>query len=507
MKLSELLHEITPVTLSTDPLVTGITHDSRNVVAGNVFCAVSGTSVHGGNYIDSVIDQKPSAILLDCDYNLSDETAQRLQTNAVGVLRVPNLKASIGRIASRFFQSPSQRLSIIAVTGTNGKTSVCHFLAEALHYLQIKCAVLGTAGSGFIGELSAAALTTPDATQVHSLLADFVAQGATMTALEASSHALTQHRLSGCQIETAVFTNLTPEHLDYHVDMTAYGAAKETLLQWPGLRQAVINADDPLGLRWCHRYHNCYPIIAYSTADCLPKLPKNVTLIHGKLQQMSNQGIRAEIVSPWGCRQIELPILGKFNLANCLAVLGVMQFYQIPFVPSIACLQKIHGVCGRMQLFTQVNKPTIVVDFAHTPDALASALSSLRAHVKGKLWCVFGCGGNRDKLKRPLMGKIAAQLADFLILTNDNPRQEDPEQIIADIKQGIPPTFTGVHLEMDRAASILYAIAHAKSADIILVAGKGHETYQLIGDTRYPFSDQAVVRAGLQNDLESNRYE
>lgn len=498
MKLSQLLNGITTVEHYSDIDVTGITHDSRQVKSGDLFCAIPGLKVHGGEYIVDIIPQQPAAILLDANFILSDTLIAALLANDIRVVCVTDIIAKLGMIAARFFHDPSQHMHLVAVTGTNGKTSVCHFLAEAMHVCAHKCGVLGTAGIGFINQLSTSALTTPDAIALQHCLAEFLAEGAEMVALEASSHALIQQRLAGCQIETAVFTNLSPEHLDYHADMDDYASAKERLMQWPGLRQAVVNVDDPIGLQWCQRYHEKYPVIAYSCAEILPTLPNGVNLLHGTLNASSTEGLHAQITSPWGNADIQVPIIGKFNLANLLAVLGVMHFYHDNFSECINAIQQVHGVCGRMQLFTQAVGPSVVVDFAHTSDALANALSSLRAHVSGQLWCVFGCGGSRDKEKRPLMGQIAAEFADHIILTNDNPRQDKPSDIIADIQQGIPASHHSVQVEMDRAAAIEYAISRAGLDDIILIAGKGHETYQLIGDQRLSFSDQAVVKQCLQ---------
>ena len=497
MQLSQLLTGLLPLSPSVDCTIKGLTQDSRCLQPGEVFCAIPGTQTHGGYFIPQLIAQQPAAILLDVAFELAEATLAKLTAANIPLVRIPDLNANLGFIASRFFGSPSNQLSLIAVTGTNGKTSVCHYLAQALTHLQQSCGILGTAGIGFINQLIPSPLTTLDPIQLQYQLAQFARDKAQHVALEASSHALVQKRLRGCQISTAVFTNLTPEHLDYHGTMEAYEAAKALLMQWPGLQQAVVNVDDPVGLRWCQRYHIDYPMVAYSCAPIPPTVPAAVPLLYGNLREVSTEGLRVEISSPWGTGEIQIPLIGRFNIANALAVLGVLQFYHPNFMDCLQALSTLRGVCGRMQLFKQNNFPTVVVDYAHTPDALENALQSLCTHQYSRIWCVFGCGGDRDRLKRPLMGQIVATYADYIILTNDNPRHEAPQQIIADIQQGLPQDDTRVYIEMNRSAAIQYAISQAKPNDVVLVAGKGHETYQQLGKERVPFSDQAVVMACL----------
>lgn len=497
MQLSQLLTGLISLPVGMDFMVKGLTQDSRHLKPGEIFCAVAGAQTHGGYFIPQVIAQQPAAILLDVTFELAEATLGTLRAANIPVVRIPNLNANLGFIASRFFGSPSKELSLIAVTGTNGKTSICHYLAQALTYLQKSCGILGTAGIGFINQLRPSPLTTLDPIRLQYELAQFVRGKAQQVALEASSHALVQQRLSGCQITTAVFTNLTPEHLDYHCTMEAYEAAKALLMQWPELQQAVVNVDDPVGLRWCQRYHTDYPMVAYSCAARPPIVPNGVPLLSGNLCEVSPQGLRVQISSPWGAGEVQIPLIGQFNIANALAVLGVLQFYHPDFMNCLQALSTLRGVCGRMQVFTQANFPTIVVDYAHTPDALENALQSLRTHQYSHIWCVFGCGGDRDRLKRPLMGQIVATYADYIILTNDNPRHEAPQQIMADIQQGFSQDDTTVHVEMNRATAIQYAISQASSDDVVLIAGKGHETYQQLGEERVPFSDQAVVMACL----------
>jgi len=499
MRLLEILKENVHLSLSDDPEILGLSLDSRAVEQGYLYCALPGAKTHGGHFITEVIFKKPAAILVDTSYPLDTATQQALQQAHIPFGTVSDLAFKLGDIASRFYQQPSQKMDIVAVTGTNGKTSVCHYIASIMKAFKRQCAVLGTAGCGFPGELKVSDLTTPDTLTVQRLLAHYYDTGASMAALEASSHALVQHRLQGVAIKTAVFTNLSPEHFDYHLTMQAYAAAKETLFKWPNLQHAVINIDDPYGLTWCQRYYQAYRIIAYSCATTQPKLPPGVEFIQGRILEVSSLGINAEIMSPWGSHQVNIPIIGDFNLANILATLAVAQLYGMDFSETCQAIQHLQGVCGRMEVFNQKDNPTVVVDFAHTPDALAKALASVRSHTSGKLWCVFGCGGDRDRSKRPIMGKLAAQYADRIVLTNDNPRREDPAQIIAEIHHGIPKSHPSVYIEIDRTAAIKYAIDHANSVDLVLIAGKGHEMYQIIGDEKQHFSDQAVVAQCLQN--------
>lgn len=464
--------------------VSAVVLDSRDVRSGALFVALRGQRQDAREYIADVIAAGAAAVFAERD----EEWPEDAVINGIPVIAIADLAQQLGVIAARFFDMPSEKMKVLAVTGTNGKTSVANLLAGALAHLGKKSAVLGTLGNGIYGALEKSTHTTLDACHLQALLAQFLAEGAECTALEASSHGLVQGRLNGTRIEVAIFTNLTRDHLDYHGDMDAYMAAKEILFQWPHLKAAVLNADDPVSERYRAVLKNDVRLLRYSQHDNngadICALEINPTL----------SGLSLLIATPAGDCSLQVPLLGRFNVSNLLAVIGGLLVLDIPLADIADALRAAMPVPGRMDSFMG-DHPTVVVDYAHTPDALEKVLSSLREHAEAKLICVFGCGGDRDRGKRPEMGGIAARLADVVFLTSDNPRSEDPEAIINDIHAG-----TGskpVLVEMDRHRAIRKAIAAAKRNDIVLIAGKGHEDYQEISGLRHPFSDAQEVRAAL----------
>lgn len=464
--------------------VSALVLDSREVRHGALFIALKGQQRDARDYISDVVSAGAAAVFAEQDEKWSQDTA----INGIPVIVIPRLAEQVGAIASRFFGEPSTKMHVLAVTGTNGKTSVANFLAGALSYLGKKSAVLGTLGNGMYGALEKSTHTTLDAGHLQALLAQFLAEGAECTALEASSHGLVQGRLNGTRIEVAIFTNLTRDHLDYHGHMNAYGAAKELLFRWPHLKAAVLNADDPATARYRAVLASNVRLLSYSQHDnCgadIFALEINPTLT----------GLSLLIATPAGEFALQLPLLGRFNVSNVLAVIGGLLALDIPLSDIAGALRHALPVPGRMESFMG-NHPTVVVDYAHTPDALEKVLSSLREHAEARLICVFGCGGDRDSGKRPEMGGIAVRLADIVVITSDNPRSEDPAVIVSDIQAG-----TGVApviVEMDRHRAIRKAITMAKRNDIVLVAGKGHEDYQEVAGLRHPFSDVQEVRAAI----------
>ena len=478
VRLSALLAGLIDAPLADDPTINGLTLDSRRVQPGWLFIAVPGARADGRAYLAGAYGRGAAAAV----YEAKDFKSDARYTNAIAV---KNLREHIGTIADRFHGSPSQRLQVIGVTGTNGKTTTTNLLAQALDTPLARCGLIGTLGSGFPGQLDPSLHTTPDALSVHALMAKFVNAGAKSVCMEVSSHALDQARVGGVAFDIAVFTNLTRDHLDYHGDMDAYGAAKAKLFEVPDLKAAVINQDDRFGQTLISRAH--VPVMSFGLKGGDVHLRRLTPSIHG---------LSMTVVTPAGEVELQSPLLGRFNAANLLAVLAVLLVLEMPLAEAAARLAKAQPVAGRMERFGGGDKqPLVVVDYAHTPDALEKVLQALREHTSGKLLCVFGCGGDRDRGKRPQMGRIAEELADGVIITNDNPRHEDPAVIINEIVAGMQGTPRAIP---DRTQAIRTALAAARCGDIVLVAGKGHEDYQEIGDQRFDYSDRNTVRALLK---------
>ena len=475
-------------------MVEGVTQDSRNVRPGSLFLAFPGLRVDGRDFMVTAIGMGASAIV----YENQDayQLPAVLQSAKIPIIGMRDVNAKIGLIASRFYQQPSQKMTVTGVTGTNGKTSVTQFIAQVLAAQHRRCAVIGTIGNGFLPNLRKTAHTTPDAVNLQKELAECLSQGADSVAMEVSSHSLSQHRVSGIDFDIAVFTNLTQDHLDYHVTMEKYGAAKAKLFQFPSIKYAIYNGDDAFGLELLASHPPHAQALVYSIR---PKVAFNCPAIIAEQITPTSNGFIIKVRTPWGEGQINSRLLGRFNVSNLLAVLGVAGVLNIPLVDCLNSLESLKAVEGRMQAFGGIDgKPQVIVDFAHSPDALMQVLSSLREHHPRKLWCVFGCGGDRDRGKRPQMGAIAAQYSNHIVITNDNPRSEKPEQIAAEIRAGISPA-TQVHIELDRAAAIAYALQGAGPNDIVLIAGKGHESEQIIGDQTLPFSDADTVQSLLRS--------
>lgn len=495
MQLSDLL----PVILGTEPLanerlnpvVTGLTNDSRQVKSGDLFFAYPGQQVDGRDFIGQALQQGASAILAEQQNYILPLFAEYAH---VPIIRVANLASQVGTIAAHFHGHPSRQMSVIGITGTNGKTSCSYFIAQALELLGKKCGIIGTLGNGLYGHLHPTNLTTPDAIKVQQHMAEFVQQGAQYTAMEVTSHSLEQGRVTGVEFAAAVFTNLTRDHLDYHSDMAHYAAAKRKLFAHPKLRYAILNADDAYAKQWLTELSGQLAVWAYALQPVQESELKAIPAVYVYHAELNSHGIKATIHTPWGEALLHNPyLLGRFNLSNLLAVLTVLGVLGIPLPTILNLLAQLRGVPGRMQSFGGGQQPLVVVDFAHTPDALEQVLQVLRECTDKKIWCVFGCGGDRDKGKRPLMGKIAERYADYVVITDDNPRQEDPRQIVADIRQGLAHPEQAV-IEHDRRRAIRHAVSCAQSGDIVLIAGKGHETYQLSQGQKTPFNDAVEVQ-------------
>jgi UDP-N-acetylmuramyl-tripeptide synthetase len=488
LAFTRTLREIWPQTPDQHAavIITGMTSDSRDVSAGDVFIAQKGLRRDARDFVADVIARGAAAVLVERD----EKWPEHRIVNNVPVLVVEALMERAGEIASRFYGEPSQAMTVFAVTGTNGKTSVAHLLAGALTRLGKKAAVLGTVGNGLYGQLAYSTHTTLDPIHLQQLLAEFRAAGAEYVALEASSHGLEQGRLNGTRIHTALFTNLTRDHLDYHGTMQAYAAAKGRLFSWPGLCAAVLNADDSQFNIFRTTLAADVPLCSYSI------LSSQAADLVAEHIEPSLAGLQVDVRTAQGVVQLHSKLLGRFNVSNLLAVLGGLLTVGVSLPAALDALADVAAVPGRMECFTLGNAPTVVVDYAHTPDALEKALVSLREHTKADLWCVFGCGGDRDRGKRPQMATVVEHMADHIVLTSDNPRSERPEAIIADIEAGFHAP-RGLLVELDRRSAIRAAINAAMPDDIVLVAGKGHEAYQEIAGVKYPFSDVQEVQAAL----------
>lgn len=461
--------------------ITGLTTDSRKVRPGDLFLAVPGLHHDGREHIEQAVAAGAAAIA----YEAADGF---VCAAAVPLLPVGHLAAQLSAIAARFYAEPARQLKLIGVTGTNGKTSVSQMLAQALSNLGQPCGVIGTLGSGMPGALSEHGMTTPDALSLQQQLAQLRDQGAHRVSMEVSSHALVQGRVAALNFEVAVFTNLSRDHLDYHGDMASYGQAKARILDQAA--RAVINVDDAFGRRLAADCDLPLPLLRYSISDSSADL-------YCSDVRYDADGIKARLHTAEARAELRSPLLGTFNLSNLLAVAGVLLSLELPLPQVAAQLGLLLPPVGRMQRLGGDGQPLVVVDYAHTPDALENALAALRAHVAGRLVCVFGCGGDRDRGKRPLMGRIAEQGADLVVITDDNPRTEDSAAIINEIRAGMERN-EAVMIIANRAEAIASTIARAAQDDVILLAGKGHENYQEINGVRHPFSDIEQAEHALQ---------
>ncbi len=484
--LSQLLDNIVDVPVSLDIHISSITQDSREVKDGCLFVALKGTQQHGMAYARTAETQGAVAIIYE-----SDDNQVRVKTK-IPQFEIRNLRDSLGIIADRFYGSPSQVLKMVGITGTDGKTSVSHFMAQAIN----DCAVIGTIGLGLLDNLKKATHTTPDVIKVHENLQLIKQQGINTVAMEVSSHALDQGRVLGVNFNVAVLTNLSRDHLDYHKTLEAYADAKEKLFHWAGLNAVVLNLDDKFGCKLAAKINEKHVVVGYGIGDIEDYPAGSLIAVNTKF---TVNGICAVIQYGSEKGQLVVSVLGRFNLSNLLAALGAMLSLGISFNDAIMQLNKVQTVTGRMEKIGE-NTVLAVVDYAHTPNALKSVLKALREHVDddANLLCVFGCGGNRDAGKRPLMAKVAEKYADVVIVTDDNPRTESPEAIMKDIVAGFEST-KAITIEHDRSTAIYKVLKQAKSGDAVLIAGKGHENGQILADKIIPFNDREQVEQALQS--------
>jgi UDP-N-acetylmuramoyl-L-alanyl-D-glutamate--2,6-diaminopimelate ligase len=474
-------------------VIDRLTSDSRRVAPGAAFFAWPGEAADGRRYIPQAIERGCAAVVWEREGFAWD--AEWRVPNA----GVQGLKTQAGFLAHEFYGRPSDALWVCGVTGTNGKTSCTHWIAQVLSRKEIKTGLIGTLGSGFPGALAANSNTTPDALELQRTLAEMLRAGAQAVAMEVSSHGLDQGRVNGVAFDCALFTNLTHDHLDYHGTMAAYGEAKARLFDAPGLAAAVLNLDDPFGSRLAGRLGaRGVRTIGYGFAHARAARDAVSEFVFAHDIRVDGANTRIALESSWGEAAATIDQIGQFNVANALGVLGCLVARGMPFPQAAALLEALPPVPGRMQKIAErPGQPLVVVDYAHSPDALDKALRALHPVAQsrgGRLVVVFGAGGNRDADKRPLMGAIASRLAGRVVLTSDNPRGEDPAAIVAAIRRGVSGDCV---LELDREAAIVSAIEAAAPADVVLVAGKGHEEYQEVAGKRLPFSDARIAEAAL----------
>ena len=512
--LSTIFADIENTLYSQVDRTANLSADTRLLMPGDVFLAypvgfgrgLSDNRMH----IPAALEKGVALVLYDTENWLETEL---LSTREVlgdpRCIPVPNLGKIASEIANRWYGNPSAELDVIGVTGTNGKTTITHWLAQAFGKTHLT-AIAGTMGYGSIDDLHTTGFTTPDAPRVQRMLAELQEQKFKTVAMEVSSHALDQGRVDGVLIHTAIFSNLSQDHLDYHQDMVAYEAAKFDLFRRTNLKNIILNLDDETGFAWAQKLigHSKAKITVYGQAQNFAKLTeeqqnKSYPVLY-ELKTVGRSGLLVKIDARDLSFNLTIPTLGGFNIQNALAVISTLLAYEMPIEKIIKNIEQLKSVPGRMEMINLGDKltPLAIVDFAHTPDGLAKTLNTLLPVAQqrgGKLICVFGCGGNRDKTKRPLMGKIAAEIANRVILTSDNPRNEDPMQIISSIMQGVPANEKAkVSILEDRAFAILNAVRTAQVNDVIVVAGKGHETTQEVMGNKFPFSDQDHIRLALR---------
>ena len=476
MMLSELVPEHR---IPLDIGIRGISDDSRSVGPGDLFCALAGKGVDGRGCVAEAVSR--GAVAVVCE-------PPALKTS-VPVIVLENLRDRIGGFASRVNGDPSHKVEVIAVTGTNGKTSFTHLLGQALTLVGLRTGLIGTMGYGTPDRLEKPGLTTPSAVDLQGKIKKLVDDECYAIVLEASSHGLDQSRLNGLEVDIAVLTNLSSDHLDYHSTFENYRSAKRRLFEKSMLRNAVLNLDDEFGCELVSRLKGRFDIVTFSRAD-------TEATVYCRSVHFGAAGLRFQLIVNTDEIDVELPLFGEFNVENVLSVVGAMIAMNYSTNDVRMAIRRLKPVLGRMDILGGQGKPNVIVDYAHNPDALRKALQSLRLHFPNKkIHCVFGCGGDRDKSKRAIMGQIAEILADKVTLTSDNPRSEKPADILAEIKLGMKNPTAGI---IDRREAILHTINVAREGDIVLVAGKGHEEYQLLSEGRVPFSDYKVIDEGLE---------
>ena len=481
MKLSQLMRGIASLPAGQDREVCGITCDSRRIGPGWLFLCIRGTAQDGHRYIPQAVQAGAAVVVTEQGAEVSPESGSALR------IEVPAGRAAWSRMCANWFGNPAERLHLIGVTGTNGKTSVTYMLKEVLEACGYKAGLIGTIQNQIGDRVLPSTHTTPDPYDLQSMFALMVAEGCTHAVMEVSSQALDQERVSGCVFDAAVFTNLTQDHLDYHGTIDNYLAAKKKLFAIS--RRAVVNADDPWTAKLIEGLE-C-PVSTFSSHDdAADYTAKNI--------RPRGDGVDFELVETGAIGRVRLPIPGLFSVYNALAAAACGRALGLPFPELVAALGRVRGVKGRAEVVPTGRDFSVIIDYAHTPDGLEKICRALKSGIRGRLVTLFGCGGDRDRTKRPRMASAAAALSDFLIVTSDNPRSEDPDAIIRDILPGIPENSAPYTVIPDRAAAIRWAVANAQPGDILLLAGKGHETYQVLKDGVIHFDEREIVADALE---------
>jgi len=493
--LKQLLSGLSSLEYLPEIEIKGLALDSRKVEQGFAFIALEGQLDHGLAYAEAAISRGAVVVLCDAMFDqYCQQLLSKLMSRAICV-PVRDLQIKLGEMANKFYGAPAEKMFVTGVTGTDGKTSVSHFIAQAMNQAHGAAAVVGTLGNGLINHLEESTHTTPDVISLHKMLANFYAQGVAHLAMEVSSHGLDQKRPAGIDFDVAVLTNLSRDHLDYHGDIESYKQAKKKLFTDYNNKALVLNIDDAFGDELFSEIKNNKKIWLYGLSE--EKAKQSSHYVYASNIKNKADGIGFVLNSSQGASEVNIQLIGDFNIYNVLACFCVLLENNINFNHAIKYIEKLKTVAGRMELIANENKPSVVIDYAHTPQALSQVLQNIRKHIKGKIICVFGCGGDRDVGKRSLMAQAAENLSDLVIVTNDNPRTESAEKIIDDIRQGIKNELKLI-VEMDRGKAIQQAIKMATKNDLILIAGKGHEQVQIIGDKKIAFSDKVVALYSLE---------
>ncbi len=495
--LSELLAEMASIDADLDREISSLSLDSRQLQPGGLFLACAGGSSHGLDFLPQALANGAVAVVWEPTTEWTEERVQELSVGVeVPLIAIAGLGRKASQIGGEFFAHPSRAMTVVGITGTNGKTSCAQFLSRLLEP-QGECGFIGTLGVGFPGVLQSGACTTPGPIELQVIMAGLLRQGARAVVMEVSSHALDQGRVAAIKFDVAVLTNLTRDHLDYHDSMEEYASAKRQLFHMQGLRCAVLNMDDAFGRELLHQLPAGIHVIGYSL-EPIEDMPERLDdWVWARAVTPGVDGMQIKVQTSRGSGEFRSRLLGRFNASNLLAVLAVLLYQEFTLGDSLYRLASLETVAGRMERFGGGDQPLVVVDYAHTPDALKHALEAAREHTTQRLICLFGCGGDRDSGKRPQMGAIAERLADEVVVTDDNPRSEDGDGIVADILTGMEQPER-VRVERDRAKAIRMAIELAGPGDIVMICGKGHEDYQLVGGQRLHFCDREQVREVLQ---------
>jgi len=495
VRIDSLLQEFADYSIEDASMINAVVMDSREVKPGCCFIACKGEIVNGELFISDAISSGAIAVVIEGEKQL-DAQWIREKFKSVPVFAIHQLKEKAGKIIAKFYQYPSRKTKLVGVTGTNGKTSCTHLLAQIIHAEEARCGVIGTLGAGLWPDLKTTQNTTPSPVAIQQCLDQLVGQNVKTVCMEVSSHALEQHRIQGCDFFTAVFTNLSRDHLDYHGNMQNYANAKIQLFKQENLRNVVLNLDDPVSEEIVKVLSGDITVYGITLGKS-KQFPNQFEIIRAEDVVLSENGMRITLSGSCGDVEFESALVGEFNVYNLLIVFAIAMSINLPVEKIVKHIENVTAPPGRLESYRNNKLPLVVVDYAHTPAALEKSLKALQAHAKGELYVLFGCGGDRDKGKRPLMGEIAEQIADVVWLTDDNPRSEAPQQIIREILAGFKKP-ENVQIEHDRETAIRSIIKVAKKMDIILVAGKGHEDYQVIGEQRISFSDRDLVCTIMQ---------